>query len=1076
MHFKKIIAGFTALICSTVVVSYVPSFTGDVSATEVVSNDFEVNYDGWYGNSDNVNLNAQSNIGFNGSRGMIVSKRKTPLDGVCSSKGFYLSGGVEYNYSVKVYSETDEMFNLSLLCKNELTDKETEKTLVSKKVKAGQWTELSAVYTAPENSYEFKLTLNTNSTNDFKFDDVKITSESKKNAVYAASTAKGLKDEFANYFRVGNILNGGTVKNSAITANIIKDYNSIECENEFKPDATLVQSQCSGTNIAVTLNNAAAIMDFCVQNNISMRGHTFVWHSQTPVWFFKENFNASGNWVSSSVMDQRMESYIKNMFAAIKQQYPSLNLYAYDVANECISDDSNRTANFGGAREPGDNYTEGGKSGWVQVYGNNSFVEKAFTYARKYAPEGCDLYYNDYNEYWDHKRDTIYNMCKSLYEKGLLDGVGMQSHVPANATDFAGTDSYIEAMKKYLSIGCDVQITELDISVESGKYTLQEQSDKYKAIFKAAMDWNKNPQSDGRVTLVAVWGPNDANSWLKEGSDALLYDKNNQPKLAYTTLTSMIPQSEWGDGSNYQDNNNKPVEPNKYGWYFADGFEGDTCNWNGRGSAEIMTSGRTSYVGDESLLVQKRESAWNGASKALNSRAFIPGNEYSFSANVMYFDGDTTDKFYLKLQYTDANGDTQYSTIAEGTAIKGEWVQLANKNYKIPDDATDMQIYIETAETTNNFYIDEVIGAVSGTTIIGAGESKEIILGDVNFDGKINVFDSVLAKRGIVNGFASKASSIAADVDQSSQFDITDIKLINDFLHGKINEFPIAEKPETGILKISEYTPLIQKNVVEFETSESKTEKADVQYGTVKSGTYYSSTCKRNKPYNILLPANYSTDKKYPVLYVMHGYWENQDRMIIKGNDTMYTRQIIGNAIAEGAAKDMIVVFPYIYSSATQDSCTAMDDANNAAYDNFINDLTKDLMPHIESTYSVKTGRENTAITGFSMGGRESLLIGMQRSDLFGYVGAICPAPGVTGSFKWNSEEESPALLFITAGSNDTVVYDNPKNYHDNFTNNNVPHIWHYVNGGYHGDNSIHAHIYNFVRAIFKDKSDFEVQ
>lgn len=110
------------------------------------------------------------------------------------------------------------------------------------------------------------------------------------------------------------------------------------------------------------------------------------------------------------------------------------------------------------------------------------------------------------------------------------------------------------------------------------------------------------------------------------------------------------------------------------------------------------------------------------------------------------------------------------------------------------------------------------------------------------------------------------------------------------------------------------------------------------------------------------------------------------------------------------------------------------------------------------------------------MGGRESLLIGMQRSDLFGYVGAICPAPGVTGSFKWNSEEESPALLFITAGSNDTVVYDNPKNYHDNFTNNNVPHIWHYVNGGYHGDNSIHAHIYNFVRAIFKDKSDFEVQ
>ena len=144
-----------------------------------------------------------------------------------------------------------------------------------------------------------------------------------------------------------------------------------------------------------------------------------------------------------------------------------------------------------------------------------------------------------------------------------------------------------------------------------------------------------------------------------------------------------------------------------------------------------------------------------------------------------------------------------------------------------------------------------------------------------------------------------------------------------------------------------------------------------------------------------------------------------------------------------------------------------MDDANNAAYDNFINDLTKDLMPHIESTYSVKTGRENTAITGFSMGGRESLLIGMKRPDLFGYVGAICPAPGVTGAFKWESDEVAPHIVFITAGGNDKTVYDIPSGYDKEFTKNGVPHIWHYVNNGYHGDNSIHAHLYNFVRAIF---------
>lgn len=519
------------------------------------------------------------------------------------------------------------------------------------------------------------------------------------------------------------------------------------------------------------------------------------------------------------------------------------------------------------------------------------------------------------------------------------------------------------------------------------------------------------------------------------------------------------------------------TDPDENGWYFHDEFEGDTCSWEGRGAASVMTSGRTNYVGKEALLVQGRTAAWNGATKALNAKAFVPGKEYSFSVNASYFDGDLTDTFYLKLQYTDANGDTQYDSIATAKGVQGKWVQLANTNYTIPAGAKNMQIYVETADTTNNFYIDEAIGAVAGTVIPGAGAinvPETLIPGDVNLDGVIDGFDLAATKRGLAaGGFDNVFSAKTADVNKSTVFDAEDVQELSSFLLKKTTAFTdqTPPEPEKKAYTMQEYTDMISKMVVEKEPDASHNEQAGVQYGTVKSGSYYSTTCKRNKPYNILLPANYSSSKKYPVLYCMHGYWENQDRMIIKGNGTMYTRQIIGNAIAAGEAEDMIVVFPYIYSSATQDNCSAMDDANNAAYDNFINDLVVDLMPHIESTYSVKTGRDNTAITGFSMGGRESLLIGMKRSDLFGYVGAICPAPGVTGAFKWNSDEEAPHLLFITAGSNDTVVYSNPENYHNNFTKNGVPHIWHYVNGGYHGDNSIHAHMYNFVRAIFKTES-----
>lgn len=791
MNTRKLAASLTAVVCSMGMLSYLPSFLAPVSAVELVHNDFETNYDGWYANADAVSMTAKAGIGHKDSRGMEVSGRTCASDGVSSEKGLYLSGGETNTYRIWVYSETAEQFHVTLACADLDTSQETETELVTKQVAAGTWTELQASYQAPKNSGEFRLTITTDSTHDFYFDDVTVTAKKSSNTVSAASAEKGLKDEFANYFRVGNILNGGTVQNSTITASFLKDYNSVECENETKPDATLVQSQCNGTNIGVSLKNAASIMDFCVNNHLAMRGHTLVWHSQTPVWFFKENFDANGNWVSSAVMDQRMETYIKNMFEAIQTQYPELNLYAYDVANECISDDQNRTANYGGTREPGENIS--GQSPWVQIYGSNAFVEKAFTYARKYAPESCQLYYNDYNEYWDHKRDAIYSMCKSLYEKGLLDGIGMQSHINADYDGFSGVSAYTTAMKKFLSIGCDVQITELDITMENGKYTLQQQADKYKAIFQAAMDWNKNPTSDGRVKAVCIWGPDDANTWIKTENTPLLYDTNHQPKLAYTTLTSMIPQSEWGDGSN-PGTTEQPVEPNEYGWYFQSTFEGDLDGWSGRGDAEVMTSGRTNYVGEEALLVQNRTAAWNGAARSLNPKAFVAGKTYSFSTNVQYFDGDATDTFYFKLQYTDANGDTQYDTIAEGTAIQGEWMQLANKNYKIPEGATNLQLYVETKDSTSNFYLDEVIGAVGGTGILGAGEAPTLTLGDVNADGVINVLDLSLAKHGVSSGFSGNAAKLAADVDQNRIVDAADVKMLQDYLLGRISVFSKAEK------------------------------------------------------------------------------------------------------------------------------------------------------------------------------------------------------------------------------------------------------------------------------------------
>ncbi|MCD7785041.1 MAG: esterase family protein [Oscillospiraceae bacterium] len=260
--------------------------------------------------------------------------------------------------------------------------------------------------------------------------------------------------------------------------------------------------------------------------------------------------------------------------------------------------------------------------------------------------------------------------------------------------------------------------------------------------------------------------------------------------------------------------------------------------------------------------------------------------------------------------------------------------------------------------------------------------------------------------------------------------------------------------------------------LVEREPSDSTETISGIQYGTFEKLTIYSDVCNRNKKFNVLLPAGYSEDKEYPVLYALHGYWGNEDSLLDAGDASLKLQQIIGSAIADGEAEEMIVVFPNIYASDSQDTCDGLNAKNNAFYDNFINMLVDEIMPYIEENYSIKTGRDYTAITGFSMGGRESLYIGFTRPDLFGYVGAICPAPGLTDDLidaeDMIFEDESPYLLLISAGSDDTVVYSTPETYHNILEENGVTHLWNYAKDGYHGGNVIRPHIYNFVRAIFK--------
>lgn len=344
-----------------------------------------------------------------------------------------------------------------------------------------------------------------------------------------------LKDAYDKdkYFRFGTCVSGYGVTNAA-TQNMIKThFNSVTPENELKPDATLNQSASKqkGNNVnpQVQLSNGARnILKFCSDNGIALRGHTFVWHSQTPTWLFKENFESSGKNVSKEIMDQRMENYIKNVFELVTKEYPNLNIYSWDVVNEAFNED-------GTLRTAGDNSMSPGTSYWMQIYGSNEYIYKAFTLARKYAPKGCKLYYNDYNEYNAAKRDGIYKLVKDMFEKGICDGVGMQSHLDVG---YPSASLYEQALQKFTSIGCDVQVTELDVTTTSGEAG---QATYYKNLF----DLYKRYAD--KISAVVVWGVNDSNSW-RSSKSPLLFNGSNEPKQCYWKIIDGMQVAQGGQG------------------------------------------------------------------------------------------------------------------------------------------------------------------------------------------------------------------------------------------------------------------------------------------------------------------------------------------------------------------------------------------------------------------------------------------------------------------------------------------------------------------------------------------------
>ena len=531
MKRSRISAGIlSAVMLGTALVpGYSASLEANAATDAVVmySNDFE---DGdvsdFTGRGGAEVIETTTAKAHSGTSSMCVSGREKNWNGPQFLLDDRCEAGVEYTISAWACAEWYNKVNLSF----EYTDTEGVRHYSNLSSKEGDgWMEFSDVKVSfasdVTNVYVY---FECNDTANIYVDDFVL----KSAPIYdIQEDIPSLKDVYADYFKIGGAVTASELAPATTQNLILKHYNSLTAGNELKPDSVLDYNAtiASGSNVdpQVSLAQARSILNFCRDNNIPMRGHVFVWHQQTPDWFFRENYEADGEWASKEVMLQRLENYIKNVFAALKAEYPTVEFYAYDVVNECYLDD-------GSLRQPGANNGSQQTSPWVQIFGDGSYIEAAFKFARQYAPEGCKLYYNDYNEYMPGKTQAIYDMAMDLKEKGLIDGIGMQSHLDVG---FPTVSAYEKALDKFASTGLDIQVTELDITTSDlSEAGFEKQAEIYSGILDACVKYADS------ISAVVFWGTTDETSW-RASRCPLLFNGDYTAKPAFYSIVDGISSS-----------------------------------------------------------------------------------------------------------------------------------------------------------------------------------------------------------------------------------------------------------------------------------------------------------------------------------------------------------------------------------------------------------------------------------------------------------------------------------------------------------------------------------------------------
>ncbi|OAB77467.1 endo-1,4-beta-xylanase [Paenibacillus crassostreae] len=463
--------------------------------------------------TETLTVTKEANHTEGGSYALKVEGRTNTWHGPTLRVEKYVDKGFEYTISVwvKLIDPASSQLQLSTQVGN---TSPSYNTILSKTITNNDgWVLYEGKYRYTSVGDEY-LTIyvesSSNSTASFYIDDVSFVKGSEPISVQKDLTP--IKTAYENNFLIGNAVSMADLEGSRLE--LLKlHHNVVTTENAMKPDYTYNDEK----EFDFTAENA--LVDKVLAEGLKLHGHVLVWHQQMPTWL---STSEDGSPLNRDVALANLKTHIET----VMKNYGD-KVISWDIVNEAMSDNPPNPSDWKASLR---------QSPWKAAIGDD-YIEQAYLIAREVLDEnGWDikLYYNDYNEDNQNKAMAIYNMIKEINDryalthdgKLLIDGMGMQAHYNINTKP----ENVKNSLDKFISLGVEVSITELDITAGSDSVISEKEANAQGYLYAQLMNIYKDHASN--IARVTFWGLNDATSW-RAAQSPLLFDKDLQAKPAY---------------------------------------------------------------------------------------------------------------------------------------------------------------------------------------------------------------------------------------------------------------------------------------------------------------------------------------------------------------------------------------------------------------------------------------------------------------------------------------------------------------------------------------------------------------